>query len=320
MATLARRLAANVPGALFVDSSCIDCGACRWIAPASFDLVGSQSRVHAQPRDASERARAAEALLSCPTASIGVARAKGAADATGTAAAAADAPPLQRELIAAAARFPRPFAPRALHCGFHREASFGAASWLLLRPAGNVLIDVPRFTAPLVRRLEQLGGVRWLFLTHRDDVDGHAQFAAHFGCERLLHRGDHDGATAGVERLLDGAAPIALADDLVALPTPGHTRGSACLLARTPAGADPAVAPPLLFSGDHLAWDDATDRPYGFRDACWHSWPQLIESTRRLVAYPFEWLLPGHGAPGRAPAEEMATRLRAAIATMEQQR
>lgn len=311
MATLARRLPANVPGALFVDSSCIDCGACRWIAPASFDLVGSQSRVHAQPRDALQRARAAEALLSCPTASIGVARASGAA---------ADAPPLHREVVAAAGRFPRPFAPRALHCGFHREASFGATSWLLLRPAGNVLIDVPRFTAPLVRRLEQQGGVRWLFLTHRDDVDGHAQFAAHFGCERLLHRGDHGAATAGVERLLDGDAPIELDDDLVALPTPGHTRGSTCLLARTPAGADPAIAPPLLFSGDHLAWDDATARPYGFRDACWHSWPQLIESTRRLVAHPFEWLLPGHGAPGRAPAAEMAARLRGAIAEMEQER
>jgi hypothetical protein len=34
----------------------------------------------------------------------------------------------------------------------------------------NVLIDSPRAASPLLKRLEALGGVSKLFLTHRDDV------------------------------------------------------------------------------------------------------------------------------------------------------
>ena len=36
MANLEKRLPENVPGDFFVDSTCIDCDACRQIAPAVF--------------------------------------------------------------------------------------------------------------------------------------------------------------------------------------------------------------------------------------------------------------------------------------------
>ena len=308
MATLSRRLPANAPGDLFVDSSCIDCGACMWIAPATFDEHAGQSRVHSQPADDEQTALAAAALLSCPTASIGLRRDDGATALRGQ---------VQRQALL----FPRPFAPQVLHCGYHAEATFGAASWLLLRPDGNVLVDVPRFTAPLVERIAALGGVRWLFLTHRDDVAGHEQFAERFGCTRVLHAADVDESTRAVERVIDGLAPVELAADLVVVPTPGHTRGSACLWHRAAPGAvGDAAAASHLFTGDHLAWDAERDEPYGFRDACWHSWPKVIESTRRLVGLEFEWLLPGHGAPGRAPAREMPARMARALAGMEARR
>lgn len=44
MAALAKRLASNAPGEFYVDSSCIDCGTCRWVAPASFDRAGELQR------------------------------------------------------------------------------------------------------------------------------------------------------------------------------------------------------------------------------------------------------------------------------------
>ena len=53
---------------------------------------------------------------------------------------------------------------------------------------GNVLVDVPRWTPLLARRLEELGGVAWILLTHRDDVSDHAAWAAHFGARRVIHR------------------------------------------------------------------------------------------------------------------------------------
>ncbi|HET6147374.1 MAG TPA: ferredoxin, partial [Polyangia bacterium] len=36
MANPASRLDENAPGAFFVDASCIDCDACRQLAPATF--------------------------------------------------------------------------------------------------------------------------------------------------------------------------------------------------------------------------------------------------------------------------------------------
>ena len=60
----------NAPGDFFVDHTCIDCDACRWIAPDTFTRVGGMSAVTTQPRDANTRATALRALLSCPTSSI----------------------------------------------------------------------------------------------------------------------------------------------------------------------------------------------------------------------------------------------------------
>ena len=285
MASEIRRLAANAPGDLFVDDTCIDCGACRWIAPQSFDLLGGQSRVFHQPFTAEQRTAALHALVSCPTASIG----------TGDRAAAA----------AATRDLPRPFAPDVLHCGFHAADSFGAASWLILRPEGNVLVDSPRFNAPLVRRLEALGGVRWMFLTHRDDIADHARFQAHFGCERVMHRAD--GARVGeLERWIDGEQPVALAPDLEIHPTPGHTRGSACLLFREES----------LFTGDTLAFSPRLGHLYGFRDACWYSWDRLVTSVAALQGRRFSAVLPGHGAPAQLAPDEMAASLAQCLAWM----
>ena len=36
MANASRRLPHNAPGDFFVDSTCIDCDTCRWMAPATF--------------------------------------------------------------------------------------------------------------------------------------------------------------------------------------------------------------------------------------------------------------------------------------------
>jgi len=73
MANINDRLAQNIPGAYYVDSSCIDCDMCRTTAPAFFkrnDSVGS-SIVFRQPVTPEEFAQAEEGLQSCPTDSIG---------------------------------------------------------------------------------------------------------------------------------------------------------------------------------------------------------------------------------------------------------
>jgi glyoxylase-like metal-dependent hydrolase (beta-lactamase superfamily II)/ferredoxin len=283
-------LASNAPGDIFVDDSCIDCGACRWIAPDNFDAHGGYARVHRQPGDDAELRQSLRAAISCPTGSIGSES--------------------RAELKRVAGSFPVPWGEGGdgvHHCGYHHRDSFGAASYLIVRPAGNVLIDSPRFHRGLVRRIEQLGGVATMFLTHRDDVAEHERFRRHFDCERVMHADDLRPSTRGVERVIEGIEPLALDAELTVIPTPGHTPGSACLVYRER----------YLFSGDHLAFGRAQGHPYAFRGACWYDWGVQIESMRRLARQRFEHVLPGHGAPFSYPAERMPDAMRRCIDWMQ---
>jgi glyoxylase-like metal-dependent hydrolase (beta-lactamase superfamily II)/ferredoxin len=268
MPNLAQRRSENIPGDFYVDTTCIDCDTCRWMAPDIFNADQDQSAVYHQPQTAEERSRALQALLACPTASIGTVE-------------------KPTDIRAAQASFPIPIAENVYHCGYHAEASFGAASYLIQHPDGNILVDSPRFVSPLVRRLEELGGVRYLYLTHRDDVADHAQWHAHFGCDRILHADDITADTAAIEHQITGMEPILLDGhpDLLIIPTPGHTRGHTVLIYKQT----------FLFSGDHLAWSPTLQHLIGFRNACWYSWDTQVQSMQRLADYDFAWVLPGHG-------------------------
>jgi glyoxylase-like metal-dependent hydrolase (beta-lactamase superfamily II) len=200
----------------------------------------------------------------------------------------------------AVAAFPEQAEGEVFHCGFHHKDSFGAAAYLIVRKDGNVLVDSPRFASALVRRIEELGGVRTMFLTHRDDVADHAKWHARFGCERILHERDVTADTADVEVRIHGDEVVALAPDLTVIPTPGHTAGSACLLHRDR----------FLFSGDHLAWSPRRCAVTAFRDACWFDWNVQIASVERLLDHRFEWLLPGHGRLVQLDAEAMGAGVR----------
>ena len=291
MAALNRRYSDNAPGDFYVDSTCIDCDACRRIAPATFAEASDHSFVGRQPADEAERRRAMMALVACPTGSIGTTTRE-------------DARP-------AIASFPEGVDEEVSFCGFTSPDSFGAWSYFVERPAGNVLVDSPKAVPRLLSEFERRGGIATMFLTHRDDVADHAAFRKRFSCERVLHEADVARGTADVEMVLRGEEPVALGDDLVAIPTPGHTRGHAVLLYRDK----------FLFTGDHLAWSTRRNGLVAFREACWYSWKEQTRSMERLLdpAYRFEWVLPGHGAWHRAAsAAEMREELEKCVAWMKE--
>ena len=58
MANPKKRVAENTPGDFFVDSTCIDCDACRQIAPSVFGDAAQTSFVHTQPVTPAERRQA----------------------------------------------------------------------------------------------------------------------------------------------------------------------------------------------------------------------------------------------------------------------
>ena len=289
MAQIDQRLPQNVEGDFFVDTTCIDCDACRQIAPASFRDHGEQSSVYHQPANPGELHRALMALVACPTASIGTVS--------------------RRSARSGVAAFPVHVVDDVHFCGFTSEASFGAWSYLIARTperGGNVLVDSPRFTAPLVKRIEQMGGIDLMYLSHRDDIADHAKFTAHFHCPRIMHAGD--GAEAlGIERVTSGTEPVQLDDELLSIPTPGHTRGHQVLLYRNK----------VLFTGDHLAWSPARQTLTAFRDVCWYSWPLQTRSMEKLLDYRFEWILPGHGRIHHDSAEQIHEQLRKCVEKMK---
>jgi glyoxylase-like metal-dependent hydrolase (beta-lactamase superfamily II) len=194
-------------------------------------------------------------------------------------------------------------------CGFTSESSFGGWSYLITRPAsegGNILIDSPRFASQLVKRIEALGGVSRMLLTHKDDVADHKLFREKFNCERVMHA-DDGAARLGLEQIIRGAEPVPLDEDLLVIPTPGHTLGHVVFLYRNK----------FLFTGDHLAWSPARQTLTAFRSVAWYSWPEQIRSMQKLLAYDFEWVLPGHGDIHHADAQTMHRELERCVAWMK---
>jgi glyoxylase-like metal-dependent hydrolase (beta-lactamase superfamily II)/ferredoxin len=287
MALVELRRNENAAGDFYVDTTCIDCDLCRQIAPTVFTDEGDQSIVYRQPSTPEEEFAALKALIACPTASIGTLEKHSTKDAV--------------------AAFPELIDGGVYFCGFASESSFGASSYLITRADGNVLIDSPRFNRPLASSIERLGGIRWIFLTHRDDVADHQKWADRFNAERILHRDDISRSTAGVERALKGQDAIALAGDLLVIPTPGHTRGHSVLLYKNE----------YLFSGDHVWWSDARMSLIASQSVCWYSWTEQIRSMERLLDYRFSWVLPGHGRRAHANPETMREYLSQCIARMK---
>jgi len=285
MADPRRRVPENVPGDFFVDTTCIDCDACRQIAPAVVGEARETSYVQTQPVSEPDRRAALHALLSCPTGSIGC---HGAADPKSVM---ADFPLLVEESV--------------YYCGFNSPKSYGGNSYFVRHAAGNWLIDSPRFVLPLVKHLEALGGVSHIFLTHRDDIADADRFARHFGAERIIHRLELE-AQPDAERVIDDDNPVALDYGMVAIPTPGHTAGHCCLL----------LDDRFLFTGDHLDWDRRHGRLDASEDYCWDSWPKQLDSIRRLRDYRFEWVLPGHGQRVQLPAEQMQNELNCLVSRL----
>lgn len=291
MATLTQRRPQNIEGNFYVDRTCIDCDTCRWMAPETFHRADEQSAVYHQPTSDVERLKAMQALLSCPTASIGTLE-------------------KPRDIKDVQQSIPIPIADNIYHCGYHAENSYGAASYLIRREDGNILVDSPRFTPPLVKRLEELGGVRYLYLTHRDDVADHRKFHDRFGCDRLLHADDITADTQDVEIPLSGTEPIPFAPDVEIIPVPGHSKGHTVLL----------YAQKFLFSGDHLAWSAYFSHLHAFHRYCWYSWDEQIRSMERLANYSFEWVLPGHGRRYHSDRATMQQQMQQCVEWMKSDR
>ena len=279
MADRTKRLDTNIAGNFYVDSTCINCDTCRQLAPKSFEEVGDYSAVLHQPHGGQQLHQAYQALLACPVGSIGTEHSD------------------KRMLREAMAGFPMHLEGGVSYCGFNSEKSFGANSFFIEHPDGNWLIDSPRYIKHLVEHFEEKGGIRYIFLSHEDDVADSGRYAKRFGATRIIHQADAE-AVPGAERIVEGEQTIQLGPQFQAIPVPGHTPGSMALL----------YGERFLFTGDHLWWNPETETLDAPQRLVWRE-RALVTSIEKLLAYRFEWVLAGHGDRVTLSIQDMRAKL-----------
>jgi glyoxylase-like metal-dependent hydrolase (beta-lactamase superfamily II) len=139
------------------------------------------------------------------------------------------------------------------------------------RTPENLLIDCPAWNSVNQEFLQQQGGVRWLFLTHRGAIAKAREIQQVFGCEIVIQEQE--------AYLLPGLTVTPFQQQLVLSPqtqaiwTAGHSPGSACLHSTAHGG--------ILFTGRHLL-PNAQGEPVPLRIAKTFHWPRQIQSLQRL--------------------------------------
>lgn len=278
---------ANAPGNWFVDTRCIDCSAAQTVAPGLIVERDGQSVFAKQPETADELRMAWRARLLCPTASV---RSETHIDVPGGV-------------------FPEEMTQGVYRLGYNARSSYGAHSFLIRRHhgntmPGNIMVDAPRWAKAVVDKLDEWGGLSDILLTHEDDVADADRYAKRFGARVWIHQADR-AAAPYADQILVGAEPSPLDDHLLAIPVPGHTKGSVVYLFENR----------CLFTGDSLAWSFERNDLTAFRTYCW-SWQTQIRSLERLARYSFEWVFAGHGGSKHLWARDMGARLESLVERM----
>lgn len=271
MANPDKKVEGNFPGKFFVDTTCINCDACRKLAPSVFEDQGEFSYVKSQPTNHQEELHAKMALLACPVGSIGMVG--------------------DKDLKEARKSFPVHLDGPVYLNGFNDEKTFGADSYFIKSAQGNWLIDSPRFVPDLIKAFESQGGVAYIFISHKDDIGNSAQYAKHFKAKRIINKYDIKPAISDAEIILDGREDFILGEAQI-IHTPGHTKGSQVLLWDNK----------YLFTGDHYAFRRKINFFGSFNNACWYSWKEQILSVEKMKKFAnVEFIYPGHGRSGQIP-------------------
>ena len=253
----------NVEGPWFVDTRCIRCDVARHWAPGLIEMDSAgRSYLARQPDGPEESAALWRAAEACPTQSIGNTKIRRPPDPS----------------------FPHQLTPGVWALGHNAQSSFGAHSYLVERPDGNLMVDSPRYLRGLAERVDDLGGVSHVLLSHRDDVADADRWAERYGAQVWIHADDADAAPYAT-MILDGDETQAIAAGVVAVPAPGHTEGSVVF----------HVDDCWLFTGDTLHWNQRRDQLDVFPEQTFQSWDVLADSMDRLSQLRVEWVFAGHG-------------------------
>lgn len=179
----------------------------------------------------------------------------------------------------------RELLPGILEFEDRSERTFGGRGFLIAGPKYNVMVDTPACTGRVVRIVRDLGGLRYIFLSHRDEIGEVAALRRELGGAVILHRSEASLVPGGTDIIFD--EDFEVEPGLQVIHTPGHSPGSSCLLLhRGPLK--------VLFTGDHIL-RRRSEVPAPLRFPWTWNWEAQVASARRLLELDFDYIVPSHG-------------------------
>lgn len=150
--------------------------------------------------------------------------------------------------------------------------TLGGTAYLIVENQGNILIDCPAWDEANKKFLQEKGGVRWLFITHRGGIGASKQIQQATQCEISIQEQE--------AYLLPGinVTPFQkecnLTSSTYVIWTPGHSPGSSCLYYTGVGG--------VLFSGRHLL-PNQQGQIVPLRTSKTFHWRRQINSVKLLL-------------------------------------
>ena len=149
--------------------------------------------------------------------------------------------------------------------------TLGGTAYLIVENEGNILIDCPAWDEANQKFLQDLGGVRSLFITHRGGIGKAQEIQETFNCQIFIQ--EQEAYLLPGLKVATFQYEFTLSSLSQAIWTPGHSPGSSCVYYSSEGG--------ILFSGRHLLPNQLSE-PMPLRTAKTFHWLRQIKSVELL--------------------------------------
>lgn len=149
--------------------------------------------------------------------------------------------------------------------------TLGATAYFIVENEANILVDCPAWDENNQAFLQEHGGVRWLFLTHRGAIGKVREIQQATGCDILIQ--EQEAYLLPELNVTRFHHEYQLNERTQVLWTPGHSPGSSCLYFSEHGG--------VLFTGRHLL-PTQQGMPAPLRTAKTFHWPRQLQSVQLL--------------------------------------
>ena len=166
---------------------------------------------------------------------------------------------------------PRQLFPTVYSFKPNRE-TLGGTAYFIVKNTGNILVDCPPWNAETTQFLLEQGGVKTLFITHRNAISNQvAKIQTALNCDIVIQEQE---AYLMPEAKVSPFQDIWVTEDFEAIWTPGFSPGSSCLYYKKEGGC--------LFTGRHLLPNQKGDFQ-SLRTAKTFHWGRQLQSITKLI-------------------------------------